>query len=325
MLSELYAGMYKEASYSSQALLRIKLGVDNGGILLLGASGEGKSSAGQSLACQYVSKGVSVLGIDLNQTMSPSHICPQLRSNFEDVAIRHDLYQHPVPSGLIRPVMYGDYVEDPYNTAYGLSEIIGQNKRLHLGPAQIATLADAIQPLVECRNICPQIFPGILDELEKSSSVNARRLAKRLAPLLHHNVFECRQDGGTSLPLSPHIHIFDLSSFPSGIKKTLAELLLYDWFRAARMLHAPFCIMIDEVQNLSAGPNSVLGQIISEGRNLALARFCFPKHSRASARKRGFVSASLGISWFFGLRWQRFVLSLKCYLIRSIVLKPSNC
>lgn len=36
MLSELYAGMYKEASYSSQALLRIKLGVDNGGILLLG-------------------------------------------------------------------------------------------------------------------------------------------------------------------------------------------------------------------------------------------------------------------------------------------------
>lgn len=91
-------------------------------------------------------KGVSVLGIDLNQTMSPSHICPQLRSNFEDVAIRHDLYQHPVPSGLIRPVMYGDYVEDPYDTAYGLSEIIGQNKRLHLGPAQIATLADAIQP-----------------------------------------------------------------------------------------------------------------------------------------------------------------------------------
>lgn len=79
----------------------IKLGVDNGGILLLGASGEGKSSAGQSLACQYVSKGVSVLGIDLNQTMSPSHICPQLRSNFEDVAIRHDLYQHPVPSGLM--------------------------------------------------------------------------------------------------------------------------------------------------------------------------------------------------------------------------------
>ena len=101
MLSELYAGMYKEASYSSQALLRIKLGVDNGGILLLGASGEGKSSAGQSLACQYVSKGVSVLGNDLNQTMSPSHICPQLRSNFEDVAIRHDLYQHPVPSGLM--------------------------------------------------------------------------------------------------------------------------------------------------------------------------------------------------------------------------------
>ena len=53
-------------------------------------------------------------------------------------------------------------------------------------------------------------------------------------------------------------------------KKTLAELLLYDWFRAARMLHAPFCIMIDEVQNLSAGPNSVLGQIISEGRKFGI-------------------------------------------------------
>ena len=74
MLSELYAGMYKEASYSSQALLRIKLGVDNGGILLLGASGEGKSSAGQSLACQYVSKGVSVLGIDLNQTITKPYL-----------------------------------------------------------------------------------------------------------------------------------------------------------------------------------------------------------------------------------------------------------
>ena len=95
-------------------------------------------------------------------------------------------------------------------------------------------------------------------------------LGNRLEPLLQHDVFERRQNGSSSLPISPHIHIFDVSSYPDTIRTTLAELLLYDWFRSARALQIPIVIMVDEVQNLRLGRGTILNRIITEGRKFSI-------------------------------------------------------
>lgn len=94
---------------------------------------------------------------------------------------------------------------------YGLCQIIGQNNRF--GPAQIASLTAEVKTIVECREICPHIFPSILEALKSSTSANVRMLGNRLEPLLQHDMFERRQNGSSSLPISPHIHIFDVSSY----------------------------------------------------------------------------------------------------------------
>ena len=77
--------------------------------------------------------------------------------------------------------------------------------------------------IVERREICPHIFPSILKALKSSTSANVRMLGNRLEPLLQHDVFERRQNGSSSLPISPHIHIFDVSSYPDTIEDYLGR------------------------------------------------------------------------------------------------------
>lgn len=185
----------------------------------------------------------------------------------------------------------------PYDTAYGLCQIIGQNNRF--GPAQIASLTAEVKTIVECREICPHIFPSILEALKSSTSANVRMLGNRLEPLLQHDVFERRQNGSSSLPISPHIHIFDVSSYPDTIRTTLAELLLYDWFRSARALQIPIVIMVDEVQNLRLGRGTVLNRIITEGRKFSIGSILISQSLRGFAPDEQLALSQTGTKLFF--------------------------
>ena len=259
-----FLGTYQEGAEKFPVHLQLHPGVDPSSIFLTGSSGSGKSTAGQCMAIQFAKQRTPLLALDLGHTLSPDHICPPLSSEFEALAIRHDLYNEPVPTDILNPKPCGSNTESPYDTAYGLCQIIGQNNRF--GPAQIALLTAEVKTIVERREICPHIFPSILKALKSSTSANVRMLGNRLEPLLQHDVFERRQNGSSSLPISPHIHIFDVSSYPDTIRTTLAELLLYDWFRSARALQIPIVIMVDEVQNLRL--------LICAAVNFALVKLC---------------------------------------------------
>lgn len=152
---------------------------------------------------------------------------------------------------------------------------------------------------MECREICPHIFPSILEALKSSTSANVRMLGNRLEPLLQHDVFERRQNGSSSLPISPHIHIFDVSSYPDTIRTTLAELLLYDWFRSARALQIPIVIMVDEVQNLRLGRGTVLNRIITEGRKFSIGSILISQSLKGFAPDEQLALSQTGTKLFF--------------------------
>lgn len=292
-----FLGTYQEGPERFPVHIQLHPGVDSSSIFLTGSSGSGKSTAGQDLAIQFANQGLPVLAVDIGHTLSPDHICKSLSSEFEALAIRHDLYAAPVPSDLISPKLCGNYMEDSYDTAVGLSEIIGQKNRF--GPDQTALLTDAIKSLVDCRQTSPQILPGILESLENSDSASARRLAKRLTPLLRHNVFECRPTGSSSLPITPYIHIFDASNFPDSIKTTLADLLLYDWFRSAREMQVPIVIMVDEVQNLQLGRGTVLNRIITEGRKFSIGSVLISQSLKCFSTDEQLALSQTGTKLFF--------------------------
>ena len=151
---------------------------------------------------------------------------------------------------------------------------------------------------IEVRYRLP-IFPSILKALKSSTSANVRMLGNRLEPLLQHDVFERRQNGSFSLPISPHIHIFDVSSYPDTIRTTLAELLLYDWFRSARALQIPIVIMVDEVQNLRLGRGTVLNRIITEGRKFSIGSILISQSLKGFAPDEQLALSQTGTKLFF--------------------------
>ena len=292
-----FLGTYQEGAEKFPVHLQLHPGVDPSSIFLTGSSGSGKSTAGQCMAIQFAKQRTPLLALDLGHTLSPDHICPPLSSEFEALAIRHDLYNEPVPTDILNPKPCGSNTESPYDTAYGLCQIIGQNNRF--GPAQIASLTAEVKTIVERREICPHIFPSILKALKSSTSANVRMLGNRLEPLLQHDVFERRQNGSFSLPISPHIHIFDVSSYPDTIRTTLAELLLYDWFRSARALQIPIVIMVDEVQNLRLGRGTVLNRIITEGRKFSIGSMLISQSLKGFAPDEQLALSQTGTKLFF--------------------------
>ena len=110
---------------------------------------------------------------------------------------------------------------------------------------------------------------------------------------------ECQKTGSTSLPLSPNIHVFDLSGYPAGIRIILAELLLYDWFRSARALQTPIIIMVDEVQNLKLGRGTVLNQIITEGRRFSIGSTLISQSLKAFSPDEQLALSQTGTKLFF--------------------------
>lgn len=96
-------GSYEEVSERFKTYLRFRFGIDPASVFITGATGSGKSTASISLAIQYVKQGIPALAIDINQTMSPEHICKALSPEFESLVIRHNLYRKAVASDLITP------------------------------------------------------------------------------------------------------------------------------------------------------------------------------------------------------------------------------
>ena len=274
-----FLGTYQEGVEKFPVHLQLHPGVDPSSIFLTGSSGSGKSTAGQSMAIQFAKQKIPFLALDLGHTLSPDHICPPLSSEFEALAIRHDLYAESVATDILNPKPCGSNTESPYDTAYGLCQIIGQNNRF--GPAQIASLTAEVKTIVECREICPHIFPSILEALKSSTSANVRMLGNRLEPI------------------SPHIHIFDVSNYPDTIRTTLAELLLYDWFRSARALQIPIVIMVDEVQNLRLGRGTVLNRIITEGRKFSIGSILISQSLKGFAPDEQLALSQTGTKLFF--------------------------
>ena len=136
-------------------------------------------------------------------------------------------------------------------------------------------------------------------EQSEKEVADVRMLGNRLEPLLQHDVFERRQNGSSSLPISPHIHIFDVSSYPDTIRTTLAELLLYDWFRSARALQIPIVIMVDEVQNLRLGRGTVLNRIITEGRKFSIGSILISQSLKGFAPDEQLALSQTGTKLFF--------------------------
>ena len=116
----------------------------------------------------------------------------------------------------------------------------------------------------------------------------------------------CDNEGNlTSLPQSAmdfykeKFRAFIIEIYPDTIRTTLAELLLYDWFRSARALQIPIVIMVDEVQNLRLGRGTILNRIITEGRKFSIGSILISQSLKGFAPDEQLALSQTGTKLFF--------------------------
>ncbi len=265
MLPQTYIGKCYEGKQELSVSTKSIPGQDNDSYVILGESGYGKSVAAQSIVLQKANQSYSVRSIDIHDSSAPEHLFPIFRKSFEHLSSQIDAYNTPIPTTLFEPLHYADgTMESPADLSYTLSNIIANH--LRLSRSSTAALSEALEYAISDRDNNPDLFPAVLNALQKFDTKASRNAATHLAPLLRHKIFRHQ-------PVSHSFGIenIGLSKFPPLLQKTIADLILFDEFRTASQGgQPPRYIYIDEMQNLSIDKDCYLGKILTEGRKYSL-------------------------------------------------------
>ena len=260
----------------------------NGHISIIGASGSGKTYKSVDLQIQTAEAGATVLAIDNWGTLSPDRMAPCFQSRYN--ALLHDIDVHTkgIPADLFTRVKYPDgTIEDSEDTVGSIVEMISRSVRM--GSIQKSVLRTAVNNVL-CNNTYETHgFRAIEEELSKMETSPARAVREKLTPLFSHNIFH----PGNNMIISGKINVIRLSKFSGETQRVIAEIVCAHLWRMAladKFMEEPIYLFIDECQNMPCGKDSVLAQMLSEGRrfgiNLILATQFLENSSNSTVQQR---------------------------------------
>lgn len=147
---------------------------------------------------------------------------------------------------------------------------------LCLGPEQKITFQKAVQRAVErvesCRDEMEVIGRELKGLLEEGSN---RSVTSKIYGKFDSAFRKVRMSAVPDILQPGRVTVLDLDGFSNHVQKMLPELILSILWRYYRIegqkKEEPLYIVCDEFQNLSMRPDSVLGQILCEGRKFHMA------------------------------------------------------
>lgn len=147
---------------------------------------------------------------------------------------------------------------------------------LCLGPEQKITFQKAVQRAVErvesCRDEMEVIGRELKGLLEEGSN---RSVTSKIYGKFDSAFRKVRMSAVPDILQPGRVTVLDLDGFSIYVQKMLPELILSILWRYYRIegqkKEEPLYIVCDEFQNLSMRPDSVLGQILCEGRKFHMA------------------------------------------------------
>lgn len=250
-------------------------------LLILGKSGGGKTVQAQKIMVEIVKNGGTVLAIDLHQTLAPNQIFWKYKPDFELYTQEVNAYQDGIQCNLLDQVTFEDGVqEQPIDTVAAITDVFSRTLKFRCN--QQAVLREAIEHVKELNSFKKEGFQAVGKELREMNTKMSQEVYEKMYQLFAHNVFR----PGDSFLENGKINIIRLGRFALGVQEMIAEVLLsYIWRLAmtGKFNESGIFIFVDECQNLSSGKNSLLAQILSEGRkfntNLILATQIIPQGS----------------------------------------------
>lgn len=269
----------------------------NGSIVLIGASGSGKSVELQRLACEMVLAGKTVLIISQHGTLADDQILPYYKKAINEN--RRDMYasEEGIPCSIFTPLMFSDGTSERLEDTIGaLADVFA--RALKLGRRQKCILTSALEVIFEERLFENEGLRALERVLNNMETKGALDLLEILRPILRRTVFR-----SGNLIEKGCINIVHLEKMDLATQEVLMEILLsYIWrmANADQFKEKELSLFLDESQNIAQGAKSPLSLMLSEGRkmgiNLILATQLISSSSRDSAQQRMFQA---GLVLFF--------------------------
>ena len=256
-------------------------------VVSIGKSGGGKSVQNQRIMTEIIRNGGTVLAFDYHQTLADEEIFVEHKDFFKKHVTDVDVYESGIQCPLFTPVTFADGShEKTIDTVGSVVEII--SRQYDLKCRQQATLRSACETVEAANLYYKQGISAIAGLLKADGSDVAKGVSEKIYSLTAHNIF---RDGKLFLKNNA-INVVRLSKLDLKTQVVVTEIVLwYLWRLAATMLFRDtgLFIYLDESQNLSSGPRSILAQILSEGRkfnlNLLLATQLLSLNSSQEAKR----------------------------------------
>ncbi len=252
-------------------------------ILLLGKSGGGKTVEAQKIMLEIAKNGGTVMALDLHYALAPSQILEKHRSDFALYTNDIDVYQHGISCNLFEPLSFEDgTMEQEVDTIAAITDVF--SRILNLGCNQRTALRAAIDYVMRTNKFETEGFAAVGKALLNTETKTSESVHEKLYYFILHNIFRY----GDSFLENGKINVIRLGKFALNVQEMVAELLLsYIWRLGmiGKFNESGIYIFVDECQNLPSGKNSLLAQILSEGRkfniNLILATQILMQGSRS--------------------------------------------
>ena len=240
----------------------------NSHVALIGTSGCGKSVQCQRMICSAVKQGGTICIFDSHNTFADDQIFWKYKDFLSENIKEINAEKAGILCDLFTPLQYADgTMEDPIDTVGALTNVLEQ--ALRLGCMQKAEIRHAIQTVYENQLFEEMGIAAIDLVLSEMDGKRTKELREKLYPLTAHNVFR----PGSQLLENGKINIFRLSRYDLATQEIIMEILLsYIWRLAnAGQFQNKLFVFVDECQNLASGKNSVLAQMLSEGRKFNIS------------------------------------------------------
>lgn len=236
----------------------------NQSVLLTGISGSGKTCRMNQMELDMAREDTTVLILDMNHAHSMGQIYPPIAQAFEQMVNRISGLNDGVAVNFLLPIGNESY----FNLINAALTTLAEPFRLgmiHRGILREAIIF-AVQHRGQFEDEMSAICYGLLQQEKKDADV----VYQRLWPILKCGIFR-RSDKGIK---QGRINVIDVSGVDVSTQAVIVQTILAYLWRIAiygKNFGGKFLIVIDEVQNLLLKRDSVLCDMLREGRKFGFS------------------------------------------------------
>lgn len=231
--------------------------------LITGGSGEGKSTAEKHIEKKLGEAGMKVIAFNVNGTHED---VIHDKKNFYVIRVKKD----GVPFSLLECISFPDGTkEDWTDVSEAVTEVFSQAGRM--GYKQRYLLQEACERAMALRENCTDDMCCLLNAVNSLENGAGEILLAKYGSILKHVRFGAEID----LWREGKVTILDFSGYPQRSQILIAQLVLsiiWRWHRAnGQQVQKGTWVVLDEFQNFPLKEDSVLTQILREGRKFKLS------------------------------------------------------